>query len=132
MHYAICMNTKNKFSLSYAFLENKVCTYYFNSNTPPPHTFYQKNNLYQENSTQIYQIELSLSFQTKNLSNHSLGCLERWKFPCMIIEGLQYDFGELYWRTKPRGVRNDLTGSLVKVWWLVKILFLLIYRNINS
>ena len=33
----------------------------------------------------------------KNLSNHSLGCLERWKFPCMIIEGLQYGFGELYW-----------------------------------
>ena len=38
----------------------------------------------------------------KNLSNLSLGCLERWKFPCMIIEGLQYGFGELYWRTKPR------------------------------
>ena len=25
----------------------------------------------------------------------------------MTIEGLQYGFGELYWRTKPRGVRND-------------------------
>ena len=25
----------------------------------------------------------------------------------MIIEGVQYGFGELYWRTKPRGVRND-------------------------
>ena len=25
----------------------------------------------------------------------------------MIIEGLQYGFGELYWRTEPRGVRND-------------------------
>ena len=25
----------------------------------------------------------------------------------MIIEGLQYGFGESYWRTKPRGVRND-------------------------
>ena len=25
----------------------------------------------------------------------------------MIIEGLQYGFGELYWRPKPRGVRND-------------------------
>ena len=25
----------------------------------------------------------------------------------MIIEGLQYGFGELYGRTKPRGVRND-------------------------
>ena len=25
----------------------------------------------------------------------------------MIIEGLQYGFDELYWRTKPRGVRND-------------------------
>ena len=25
----------------------------------------------------------------------------------MIIEGLQYGFGELYWRTKPTGVRND-------------------------
>ena len=23
----------------------------------------------------------------------------------MIIEGLQYGFGELYWRTKPKGVR---------------------------
>ena len=31
----------------------------------------------------------------KILSNHSLGCLERWKFPCMIIEGLQYGFVEL-------------------------------------
>ena len=25
----------------------------------------------------------------------------------MIIEGLQYGFGESYWSTKPRGVRND-------------------------
>ena len=24
----------------------------------------------------------------------------------MIHEGLQYGFGEFYWRTKPRGVRN--------------------------
>ena len=23
------------------------------------------------------------------------------------LEGLQYGFGELYWRTKPRGVRKD-------------------------
>ena len=26
----------------------------------------------------------------------------------MIIEGQQYGFGELYWRTKPRGVRNNI------------------------
>ena len=25
----------------------------------------------------------------------------------MLIKGLLYGFGELYWRTKPRGVRND-------------------------
>jgi len=49
-----------------------------------------------------------------NLSNLSLGCLERWKFPCMIIEGLQYGFGELYWRTKPRGVRNDFFCIFLK------------------
>ena len=24
-----------------------------------------------------------------------------------MVEGLQYGFGELYRRTKPRGVRND-------------------------
>ncbi len=50
----------------------------------------------------------------KNLSNHSLGCLERWKFPCLIIKGLQYSFGELYWRTKPRGVRNDFFCKFLK------------------
>ena len=33
----------------------------------------------------------------------------------MILEGLQYGFGELYWRTKPRGVRNDF--------------FILIFKN---
>ena len=49
-----------------------------------------------------------------NLSNHSLGCLERLKFPCMLIEGLQYGFGELYWRTKPRGVRNDFFCIFLK------------------
>ena len=32
------------------------------------------------------------NFIWKNLSNHSLGCLERWKFPCMVIEGLQLGF----------------------------------------
>ena len=32
----------------------------------------------------------------------------------MIIEGLQYGFGELYWRTKPRGVRNDFFGIFLK------------------
>ena len=46
------------------------------------------------------------------MSNLSLGYLERWEFPCMIIEGLQYGFGELYSRTKPRGVRNYFYFSL--------------------
>ena len=32
----------------------------------------------------------------------------------MIIEGLQYGFGELYWRTKPRGVRNDFFLDIFK------------------
>ena len=32
----------------------------------------------------------------------------------MIIEGLQYGFGELFWRTKPRGVRNDFFGIFLK------------------
>ena len=32
----------------------------------------------------------------------------------MIIEGLQYGFGELYWRTKPMGVRNDFFCIFLK------------------
>ena len=32
----------------------------------------------------------------------------------MIIEGLQYGFGELYGRTKPRGVRNDFFKNFFK------------------
>ena len=32
----------------------------------------------------------------------------------MIIEGLQYGFDELYWRTKPRGVRNDFFCIFLK------------------
>ena len=32
----------------------------------------------------------------------------------MIIEGLQYGFGELFWRTKPRGVRNDFFCTVLK------------------
>ena len=32
-----------------------------------------------------------------------------------MVEGLQYGFGELYRRTKPRGVRNDfLKGVFAK------------------
>ena len=45
-------------------------------------------------------------------SNLFLGYLEKGTFPCMKIEGLQYGFGELYSRTKPRVVRND--GYLLK------------------
>jgi len=32
----------------------------------------------------------------------------------MIIEGLQYDFGELYLRTKSRGVRNIFFAFFLK------------------
>ena len=32
----------------------------------------------------------------------------------MIIGGLQYGFGELYWRTKSRGVRNDFFKNFYK------------------
>jgi len=32
----------------------------------------------------------------------------------MILEGLQYGFGELYCRTKPRGVRNDFFCIFLK------------------
>ena len=32
----------------------------------------------------------------------------------MVIEGLQYGFGVLYWRTKPRGVRNDFFWHIFK------------------
>ena len=32
----------------------------------------------------------------------------------MIIEGLQYGVGELYGRTKPRGVRNDFFLHFLK------------------
>ena len=32
----------------------------------------------------------------------------------MIIEELQHGFGELYWRTKPRGVRNDFFFIFLK------------------
>ena len=34
----------------------------------------------------------------------------------MIIEGLQYGFGELHWRTKPRGVRNDFFCIFLKTY----------------
>ncbi len=33
----------------------------------------------------------------------------------MIIEGLQYGFGELYWCTKARGVRNDFFAFFKKL-----------------
>ena len=36
-----------------------------------------------------------------------VGMFRKMKISLMIIEGLQYGFGELYWRTKLRGVRND-------------------------
>ena len=61
-----------------------------------------------------YLYFLQMFFFRKNLSNLSLGCLERWKFSCMIIEGLQYVFGESYWRTKPRGVRYDFLHFFLK------------------
>ena len=32
----------------------------------------------------------------------------------MITEGLQYGFGELYWCTKARGVRNDFFLHFLK------------------
>ncbi len=32
----------------------------------------------------------------------------------MIIEGLHYGFGELSWRTKPRGVRNIFFAFFLK------------------
>ena len=35
-------------------------------------------------------------------------------FPVLIIEGLQYGFGKLCWRTKPRGLRKDFFGIFSK------------------
>ena len=32
-----------------------------------------------------------------------------------MVEGLQYGFGELYRRTKPRGVRNDFFKEFLNV-----------------
>ena len=57
----------------------------------------------------------------KRTSNLSLGCLERWKFPWIIIEGLQYGFGQLYWRTKPRGVWNDFFCIFLKTFPTKKV-----------
>ena len=70
--------------------------------------------LSREIDIKLCQIYTKMHIYVMNLSNHSLGCLERWKYPCMIIEGLQYGFGELYWRTKPRGVRNDFFSFFLK------------------
>ena len=72
--------------------------------TPRKVFFWSKFQKFTTNKIQFWLIFL---YPRKNLSNHSLGCLERWKFSCMIIEGPQYVFGESYWRTKPRDVRND-------------------------
>ena len=32
----------------------------------------------------------------------------------MIIEGLQYGFGKLYWCAVPKGVRNDFLPNFLK------------------
>ena len=41
----------------------------------------------------------------------------------MILEGLQYGLGQLYWRAKPMGVRNDFfcvfLKTPVKLIWLI-------------
>ena len=50
----------------------------------------------------------------------------------MINEGLQYGFGVLYWRTKPRGVRNDFFCIFFKNFYKTKDLTGSLKREFES
>ena len=78
-----------------------------------------------------------LGDKVKKVSELSLGYLERWKVPCLIIEGLQYGFDESYSRTKPRVseiifcIYFKTYFKLDKVYFLIK-LFVLNNYNLSK